>query len=231
MVLSDLRGVAYGSSGNGTMSAEGGQDAGGVTLIIRIEGRATSDNRLKRHFSVKIGNRTFQSSDYTDEAKAWMQAATLAATVAVRDRGARIPHPRTWQLPLVFDVTWTGQRIDPLNGFKALNDAIMHALEVDDAFFAYTGIRKAKGAQGVTITVRPARDSEALRPQPKNCTPKVQGAPMGGYTLATGVATTRKTSTTRRLPDSTKPAGANLAGLEKIGIAQTAKSRTRTAVN
>lgn len=157
-------------------------------LVIDVQGVAVSDNRLKRRFTLMVNGKRYVITEYTDEAEAWMRAVRDAAAQAIEQLPSDALKPREWNLPLIFDVSWRRQRIDPLNGFKGLNDALAPALDVDDRFFEYDQITRQRirgkstvpGGPGVMIRVRPATEAEMIRPRPTKISPLRPGHAIQG---------------------------------------------------
>jgi hypothetical protein len=151
----------------------------GARLVIVLLGRAVPDNALKVKFTAESQGKTYQVNKYTDAAVEWMKYVRATAESAIQGLPDDVPSPSQWQLPLVFEVSFGKQLCDLTNAFKGMNDALAVALGVDDSYFEYDRVRRQrtrgkppKGAARIELTIRPATDEEAIRPQPKSRGPR-----------------------------------------------------------
>jgi hypothetical protein len=81
---------------------------------------------------------------YTTEAAAWMAAVQEQATQAVLALPATAGRPSEWALPLQLALEFVRVNSDLANCLNGLNDALQHSLQVDDGYFEYDKIRRAR---------------------------------------------------------------------------------------
>lgn len=113
-------------------------------LEIWLHGRPVPDNRLKHGFIVVTEGRRRPQIRYTAEATAWMAAVKEEAEQAVQALPPTAGRPSDWALPLQLAYEFVRVNSDLANCLKGLNDALQHALAVDDGFFEYDRIARAR---------------------------------------------------------------------------------------
>jgi hypothetical protein len=129
-------------------------------LEIWLHGRPVPDNRLKERFIVVVNGRRRPQTRYTPQATTWMAAVEAQATQAIQALPAADGRPSDWALPLQLAYEFVRVNSDLANCLKGLNDALQHALAVDDGYFEYDRIvRSRRGREPEpppTLTARPA---------------------------------------------------------------------------
>jgi hypothetical protein len=81
---------------------------------------------------------------YTADATAWMAAVEEQAQQAAQAAPSAAGRPSDWALPLQLAFEFVRVNSDLANCLKGLNDALQHALDVDDGFFEYDRIARPR---------------------------------------------------------------------------------------